>query len=112
METVNVTFVHVVQVFPVHLNNFTNNPNAYIMFYERERSSLIENTNSMTKPSAMSNLIASINSGGMNGASQQRTNGYLTKRENSFSSSSNHSKYVFPCCELLTGKLPGRRQKL
>lgn len=79
------------QVFPVHLNNFTNNPNAYIMFYEREKSSLTENSNSITKPAVNTSVTPSSNSC-MNGNVQQRRNGFFTKRENSFSSSSNHTK--------------------
>ncbi|XP_065210113.1 ubiquitin carboxyl-terminal hydrolase 36 [Planococcus citri] len=81
------------QVYPTHLGQYTNNPNAYIMFYELEKPIVFsENSSSSSSiKSSSSSSTISLPNGYMNGT-MQRSNGFFTKRETSFSTSSIHSK--------------------
>lgn len=89
-----IIFSHL-KVYPTHLGQYTNNPNAYIMFYELEKPYIAsENSSSSSiKSSSSTSTISSLSNGYMNGT-MQRSNGFFTKRETSFSTSSIHSKYV------------------
>lgn len=86
-------------MYPVHLGQYTNNPNAYIMFYELESSlgtketSPVKNSLSSSSASSSTCSVSPIPNGYVNGT-VQRSNGFFIKRETSFTTSSNHSKYV------------------
>lgn len=94
--------VFLFQVYATHLGQYTNNPNAYIMFYEREKPIVNENSLSLKIVSTHSISPSSLSNGCANGSGAPRTNGFF-KRENSFSSSMNHySRYE--CGSLLIFK--------
>lgn len=75
------------QVYATHLGQYTNNPNAYIIFYEREKPITNENTLSLKIVSTHSISPSSLSNGCSNGSGPPRTNGFF---KNSFSTGMNH----------------------